>query len=213
LSQPQVKAIYRRYIEEGDAATFVTETTRIYTLATLQRLATVGDAESRRATILALGMIGGKESIAVLASALTDSDRCVRLLADVGFSDVCRRASGAEACRRLAAAKRRAEGRRYAEALECLTQIIADFPEFAEAWFERANALFSQKEYVLAANCCQQVITRNEHHFAAYALMARCHFELGLSVSAYRFFQVSLRLNPGQEYVRSCLDVLKRSQG
>ncbi len=115
--QPRLISWYRRFLEDGKSAAFVRVVASRYTLSTLQRLTTSADHDLRRATVLALGMLAGGESIPVVGRRLCDKDRCVRLVAEVAFSDLTRREMGVEAGQALDQARRHIGGERYETAL------------------------------------------------------------------------------------------------
>ncbi|MEM1305803.1 MAG: HEAT repeat domain-containing protein, partial [Planctomycetota bacterium] len=74
-TSPIVVDFYQRYLDDQDSAAFVKRVARVYTCATLERLAVSGDRLGRRAAVLALGFMGDYTSNAVLGRALIDRDR------------------------------------------------------------------------------------------------------------------------------------------
>src|SRR6266567_4189063 len=91
VRSPVLSELYQQYLADRDTAAFIHRTTSRYTVATLARLAAVGERMVRRAAVLALGYLADYESNATLGRALNDADRGVRLLAENGIRAVwCR---------------------------------------------------------------------------------------------------------------------------
>src|SRR5438874_2294916 len=73
---------YESFLRDHDIERFRQQVAARFTEGTLARLVKTGDGTSRRAGVLALGLIGSIESNGILARALRDSDAAVRDLAD-----------------------------------------------------------------------------------------------------------------------------------
>jgi len=210
--QPHLISWYRRFLEDGKSATFVHVVASRYTLSTLQRLTTSADHELRRATVLALGMLAGGESIPAVGRCLSDNDRCVRLVAEVAFSDLTRREMGVDAGHALDQAKRHIGGERHEMALRLLNELLEIWPKFGEAWYQRGIVDYCLGEYKLAINCARQVVRCNPFHFGASTMRGRCCLELDQPLVALRHFRHSFAINPSQVVVRGYIDVLTRQQ-
>ncbi len=210
--QPHLISWYRRFLEDGKSAAFVRVVASRYTLSTLQRLTTSADHDLRRATVLALGMLAGGESIPVVGRRLCDKDRCVRLVAEVAFSDLTRREMGVEAGQALDQARRHIGGERFEKALHLLNELLEIWPKFGEAWYQRGIVDYCLGEYDLALNCARQAVSCNPFHFAVHTLRGRCCLELDQPLVALRYFRHSFAINPSQVVVRGYIDVLTRQQ-
>ncbi len=79
---PLLEAWYQQYLERQDSATFIMQVSATYLIGTLERLTQSESRMSRRAAVLALGLIGDYESNAVVGEAMRDEDRGVRTLAE-----------------------------------------------------------------------------------------------------------------------------------
>jgi tetratricopeptide (TPR) repeat protein len=77
-----------------------------------------------------------------------------------------------------------------------LTQLIADQPDFAEAWNRRAVLYYCQGRYRKAAADCETVIQLNPFHFGALHGLGLCHAALGDYRSAIQSFHRALDLQP-----------------
>jgi len=182
-----------------------------YNEGTLQRLLLSGDAQARRAAVLALGLVGTmKESNAALATMLHDDDRGVRqFAADAlwslwfqGSNEVC-----SEELRRLVELRDRRKKRAGLDAL------IAKAANFAEAYNQRAIVHFQTKQWAKAIADCERTLKLNPYHFGAAAGMGRCYMELNRHRAALKAFRHALRINPGLEDVEEAIRALENALG
>jgi len=209
---PPLISWYRRFLQDGKSATFVSFVASRYTLSTLQRLTTSADYEVRRAAVLALGMLAGGESIPTVGGCLRDKDRCVRLVAEVAFGDLTRREMGVEAGQWLDHARRHIGGERYDTALCSLNELLEIHPKFGDAWYQRGIVDYCLGEFELAIRSARQAVRCNPFHFGGHALHGRCGLELDQPLMALRQFRHSLAINPSQVVIRGYIDVLLRHQ-
>jgi len=201
---------YREYLEHGKSAAFVSSVSVRYSVVTMQRMTTAADHEVRRAAVLALGMLGGGESIAAVGECLRDPDRCVRLVAEIAFADLTRRQLGMGPCQQLDIARRHMDGYRYQKASSLLEELTETWPEYTDAWHLRSVIYFCAGKYQSAMRTARKAVQLNEYYFAAYALQARCYLELDQPDHALPYFKKSLAVNPSQSSICSFVEVLSR---
>ncbi|MCS7022458.1 MAG: tetratricopeptide repeat protein [Gemmataceae bacterium] len=178
-----------------------------YTEGTLQRLLTFADVRTRRAAVLALGLVGTMTSNAAVAAALHDSDPLVRRLAADALWELWFRGGTAEQNRRLQQALQQGRG---AEARRRLDALIREAPQFAEAYNQRAIWFYHNGEYARAVDDCQQVLRLNPHHYAAAAGLGQCFLKLGRPRAALHAFRTALAINPDLDYVRDVIQALEQ---
>jgi tetratricopeptide (TPR) repeat protein len=180
-----------------------------YTEGGLQRLAQFESARTRRAAVLALGMIGSMDSNVLLAGRLQDDDAAVRRYATDAMWAVWYRAGTPVQNEKL---KKLMRARDLKRALAGLDALIADAPDFAEAYNQRAIVFFRKGEFARSIADCEQALKRNPYHFGAQAGMAQCYVRLKKPRAALKAFQQALRLNPNlddvAENIRTLQDVL-----
>lgn len=81
-----------------------------------------------------------------------------------------------------------------AEAL--LSALVAELPDFAEAWNRRAVLYFIQHRYLEAKADCQQVIELVPYHFGALHGLGLCHAALEEYEEAIQAFRRALVVQP-----------------
>jgi tetratricopeptide (TPR) repeat protein len=208
---PLVDDFYRQYLLDQDSDGLVERVMSRYSLGTLERLAHHNQRLTRRAATLVIGLAGDYRSNAVLGQALTDDDRGVRTLAENGIRSLWCRAGNASQRKRLATVIRMNSTGRYQVASRHATQLLANSPELAEAWNQRALAYFSLGQFELSIRDCEQTLELNPYHFGAATGMGQCYLQLGNRQAALESFRRALRLNPGMEGVRAHVLYLQRT--
>jgi tetratricopeptide (TPR) repeat protein len=182
-----------------------------YTEGTLHRLLESSDVRSRRASVLALGLMGGmKESNAAVAAMLHDADRGVRQLAGDALWSLWFRAGTEAHNRDLQRLVNLRDGRKKRAGLDAL---IAKVPNFAEAYNQRAILHFQTEEWQKSLADCERVLKLNPYHFGAAAGLGRCYMELGKHRAALKAFRNALRINPSMNEVEEAVRALENALG
>ncbi|HIK45255.1 MAG TPA: tetratricopeptide repeat protein [Leptolyngbyaceae cyanobacterium M65_K2018_010] len=88
------------------------------------------------------------------------------------------------------------EGGHLAAAEELLSRLIADLPDFAEAWNRRAVLYFVQERYEEAKTDCQRVVELIPYHFGALHGLGLCYAALEQYREAIQAFQQALEVQP-----------------
>ncbi len=208
---PILDRCYQDYLNNEDSAAFIKAVSESYTIGSLSRLTAYGQRVSRRAAVLAIGLMGDYECNHALGRALSDSDRAVRLLAENGIRNIWFRVGSEKQRQDLAIIARLIHSLQHEEAIECANEMIEAAPYIAEAWNQRAIAHFNLEKYTESANDCHQALELNPYHFGAAVGMAHCYLELNDAFSALECFRRALNLNPDLEGVRAQVEYLERS--
>jgi tetratricopeptide (TPR) repeat protein len=190
---------------------FKRKVTLRYSEGTLLRLLENSDARTRRAAILALGLVGTmKGANAALAGMLHDDDRVVRQFAVDALWSLWFRADGdinSLELRRLADLRDRRKKRAGLDAL------IARAPNFAEAYNQRAILHYQMQQWQKSILDCERALDLNPFHFGAAAGIGRCFMEIGKHRSALKAFRQALRINPGLEDIEEAVRTLESTLG
>ncbi|HLO47024.1 MAG TPA: tetratricopeptide repeat protein [Kamptonema sp.] len=81
-------------------------------------------------------------------------------------------------------------------ALDILTKLISDSPDFAEAWNRRAVIYYTRSEYQKSLNDCEVVLSLNPIHFGALHGQGLCYAALGNYRKAIVAFRRALEIQP-----------------
>ncbi len=207
---PRLDEFYERYLHDEDTAQFIKDVTGVYFPASLARIAEFGGRMSRRAAVLALGFLGDFQVNRVLGNCLTDTDRGVRTMAETAIRAIWCRDGNLEHQDLLHEVVLLNTQKQYDDALHKVNQLLAEASWFAEAYNQRAVALFCSKRYAESIEDCRQTLELNPYHFGAAAGMGQCYLQLGNKVAALESFRRALKLNSGLEGVRAQVVYLQR---
>jgi tetratricopeptide (TPR) repeat protein len=208
---PLLDAFYQRYLTDETSARFVAEVSQNYTLATLARLAAGGSRATRRAAVLSIGYLGSFADNGLLGRALHDRDRVVRLLAENSIRELWYRDGSELQQHQLQSIIRLNNCRRFDQAVQDATRLIQEADGFAEAWNQRAIALYQMERFTESVRDCRETMERNPHHFPAAVGMGHCYLELFDAVAALACFRQALSINPDMENVRAQVGYLQRT--
>jgi tetratricopeptide (TPR) repeat protein len=181
-----------------------------YSEATLTRLLANGDGRTRRAALLALGLLGTLESNAAVAARLHDDDAdLARMAADALWSIWFRgdNQANSDELHRLVRLRDRDK------ALAGLDQLIKRAPTFAEAYNQRAIVLFRLKQFERSIADCEKALQLNPCHFGALAGMGQCFLQLRKHKPALKAFRNALRINPHMDGIAETIRTLENALG
>jgi tetratricopeptide (TPR) repeat protein len=182
-----------------------------YNEGTLHRLLGSNDNRTRRAAVLALGLLGNmKDSNPAVAAMLDDEDPGVRQLAIDALWSMWFRADSEANSQELQRLLELDDREKKRDALDAL---IERAPHFAEAYNQRAIWFFQGEEWQKSIADCDRVLKLNPYHFGAAAGMARCYLELGKHRAALKAFRTALRINPNMEEVVDAIRALESALG
>ncbi len=179
-----------------------------YTEGTLQRLLASRDVRTRRAAVLALGLVGTIPSNAALAGMLRDADPLVQRFASDSLWEVWFRGGTAEQNWQLQQAIRQSDPVVVRAALD---DLIRHAPEYAEAYNQRAIWHFKRGEYARAVEDCEATLRLNPFHFGAAAGMGQCFLKLKKPRAALRAFRQALEINPTLEHLHDTIRSLEEA--
>jgi tetratricopeptide (TPR) repeat protein len=182
-----------------------------YSEGTLGRILTSHhEARHRRAAVVALGLIGTMSSNAAVAEALKDDDEQVRISASESIWELWFRGDGGRQGLELRQAVGLPETDQRSAACD---DLIREYPDFAEAYNQRAIQHFVRGSYSLAVSDCEAVLRLNPYHFGSAAGMGQCYLRMNKPRAAIRAFAHALDLNPGLPSLQDVLDTLRDTLG
>ena len=179
-----------------------------YIEGTLARLLQSTDVRTRRAAVLALGLIGTIEVNPAVAAVLHDDDPLVQRFAADALWELWFRGGTAEENRLLEQAARHSDP---LEARGALDLLLRRAPNYAEAYNQRAIWFFKRGEFVRAVEDCETTLRLNPYHFGAAAGLGQCYLKLGKPRAALRAFRSAIEINPGLDHLRDTIRSLEEA--
>lgn len=179
-----------------------------YTEGTLSRLLSADEARTRRASALALGLLGTMGCNQPLAARLRDDDPLVQRLASDALWEVWFRGGTDDENKALKLALRETDPPARKAALDALVKAA---PEYAEARNQRAIWFFKQGQYPKAVADCEVVLRLNPVHFGAAAGMGQCFLKLKKPRAALRAFRQALEINPTLDHLHDTIRALREA--
>lgn len=199
---PKLTKFYRSFLSEEDSARFIKNVSDNYMIGTLQRLYSVGDRNTRRAAILAIGFLGDFSLNETIGGALADSDRAVRLLAEHNIRQIWHRQGSPQEQKLLHRLIGLNSSKNSKDAIQLATQLISSNEYFGEAWNQRAIAFSAVGDYPNSVNDCQEALNCNRYHFPAAVGMGQCYLQIDDAFNALDCFRLAIGINPDLECLR-----------
>jgi len=179
-----------------------------YGEGTLQRLLNSTCERTRRAAVLALGLLGTIDSNAPLAKLLHDEDPLVQRFASDALWELWFRGGTTDQNWSLQQAIRKDDMKSVRKALD---DLIGRAPTFAEAYNQRAVWFFKKGEFGRAVRDCETVLKLNPHHFGAAAGMGQCYLKMKKPRAALRAFRQALDINPTFDHLHETIRAIEQA--
>jgi tetratricopeptide (TPR) repeat protein len=211
MQSPSLIRFYHSYLQHQDTARFMGSVAERYDAGTLAALAERGDCTERRAAVLALGYLGDYSANAVMAKALRDSDRGVRLAAESGIRHIWLAAGTVGQRQQLLMAERYVNADQFFEAAAVAGRVCRQSPNFAEAWRIRGIAHFGLGRIRHAQRDFAQSLQVNPFQYQAAIGLGNCLMRALDPNGALRQFQLALFLNPNLDLIRVHVARLSRA--
>jgi tetratricopeptide (TPR) repeat protein len=177
-----------------------------------QALAALSSAEplERRLAVLRLADIALAEDVAALVDALRDPDEVVRAVSERALWAVWGRSGDPAIDARLQEGTVLMGERRLDESIVLFSALVAERPDFAEAWNKRATALYLKGDYRASMADCAEVEKRNPWHFGMMAGMGQIWLRLGDLEKAEGWLGRALEVNPNMAGVAALLEATRQ---
>jgi tetratricopeptide (TPR) repeat protein len=202
---------YEAFLRERELDQFRAQVTARYTEGTLGRVLTSSPSvAARRAAVLALGVTGTfQQSNTALGRALRDNDPLVRTMAESALWGIWFRADSPENNQHLDEVRLLIGHHRVDAAVNSASRLIARAPKYAEAYNQRAIALFIQDRFAESAGDCQRVLKLNPYHVGAISGLAQCQIQSNQPHEALRTLRRAAKLQPHSQSIRENIQVLE----
>lgn len=193
---------YRRYLRSADPCRFAHEVDESYTAATLHALLRRGQVEQRRASALALGMLGDRQSMDALGRAISDPDQGVRLVADDSFRAVMVRDAAPLHHQQLLRVMHLNDGSEYAAALSPTMILIDQAPTYAEAHHQLGICWHGLENFPRAQQAYENCLWHCRFHYLAWQSLAKIRYFNGHLEKSLQALDYCLAINPDLETAR-----------
>jgi len=110
----------------------------------------------------------------------------------------------------LSRGERAIEAGDFAAAIEHLTALTDQAPDFAEGWNARATAYFLAGRYGPSIADIQRVLALEPRHFGALDGLAMILQEIGRKEEALKALRASLAIHPHQDSIEQAAEALER---
>jgi tetratricopeptide (TPR) repeat protein len=200
---------YDAFLRDQDIEAFRRQVSARYMEGTLTRLTEAPDTRTRRAAVLALGLVGSFQANGAVARTLRDPDPTVRHLAENALWAIWFRADTPENNATLERVALLIGQHKFEEAIARASRLIEVAPRFAEAYNQRAIAEFHLGRFRESGEDCRAVLRHNPHHFGALSGLSRCLLRLDRRDEALEVLRRASRLQPFDENLRNFISALE----
>ena len=90
-----------------------------------------------------------------------------------------------------------------------LNELVQKYPEYAEAWNQRAIVLYVIEDFEGSLRDVNRAIALEPRHFGAYSGMGQCYIRLDQPERALEAFQAALEIHPWLSNVKQQMDMLR----
>lgn len=188
--------------------------------STLTALLTGPELRLVKASVASLAARGTMAETPSLARLLHHPDAEASALAEDALWSIWLRAGNPEANGLVAEAIEEMNAGHYGRAVVRLDRAIRTSPGFAEAYNQRAIALYLAEKHLRSVADCRRTLALNPWHFGAAAGLGHCYAQLALYERAIDAYHAALKLHPrldgvrlAVEHVREILHVRSRPRG
>jgi tetratricopeptide (TPR) repeat protein len=147
-----------------------------------------------------------------LVESLKNANAAIRDAATSSLWKQWQSAAGPDAERRLQAGMEMLAARHPLAAVDQFSKLIADFPEFAEAYNQRAIAYFSMGDFERSIQDCLKTTEWNKNHFGAWNGLGRCYLAIRRYDLALNAFERALELQPFSEENKRMIELCKEKR-
>ncbi len=158
-----------------------------------------------KASVTCLATTGTMADTPSVARLLHHADAEIVNLAENTLWSIWLRAGGASATAALVEAMEAMNDKAYAKATHLLDKVIRQYPNFAEAYNQRAFAWFLSDKHLRSVADCRRALALNPWHFGAAANLGHSYAELGFYERSLDAYHAALRLHPRMEGVRDAM--------
>ncbi len=209
--KPQLLRSYQVYLTDGNTASFVAAIAKQYSVGTLVRMSETEDSLYRRASALALGLLGDTSVNDAIGRLIADEDRKVRLIADDAMKAIWSRYGSPKIRHQLDKLTRMLQCNRYEQAIQVADDLLAQGGRAPDVFSQRGLARFFLDDWRGAIEDCHKALEINPYHYVAWIGIGHSYMEFSEPLMALDSFRHALRIYPDIESVRGQIRRLERA--
>lgn len=165
------------------------------------------DAMNRAEAAAWIAGNGSGEDTRLLVDRLNDDSPAVREVAEQGLWMLWAKSGDEVVDNLMARGVVELQSGEVRDALSTFTEVIDRKPDFAEAFNQRAMALFMVGDYRKSLDDCNEVIKRNPQHFGALAGFGQIYFRQEQYAKAISYWKKALEINPNMPTIQRNIKV------
>lgn len=97
----------------------------------------------------------------------------------------------------------------FKTSIKKLNELVQKYPEYAEAWNQRAIVLYVTEDFEGSLRDVNRAIALEPRHFGAYSGMGQCYIRLDQPEQALEAFEAALEIHPWLSNVKQQMDMLR----
>ena len=209
IDAEQFVALVTPLLEGQNLAALVELLKSRWTHAQLTELFHSDNADARKVSAFAFGLVGHKCCVHKLSPLLKDEDPMVHQMAEHALWSLWLRSGTPEANHEVCRGTKALNRRDFEHALTHFNRAVDKDPSFAEAYNQRAIVHYLLERFEDSIEDCHRAVSRMPCHFGAWAGMGHCYAHLGKPAEAIRSYEKALEINPRLEGVRQGIEELR----
>jgi tetratricopeptide (TPR) repeat protein len=209
IDPEQFVALVTPLLEGQNLAALVDLLKSRFTPAQIISLFDSDNADARKVSAFAFGLVGQTCGVHKLAPLLKDPDPMVHQMAEHALWSLWFRSGTPEANHEVCRGTKALNRRDFEHALTHFNRAVDKDPSFAEAYNQRAIVHYLLERFEDSIEDCHRAVSRMPCHFGAWAGMGHCYAHLGKPAEAIRSYEKALEINPRLEGVRQGIEELR----
>ncbi len=209
LTAGKLLELAKRHLPAGDVDEFAAALRHDWSARRLIELVSSGSPHVAHVASVGLGLIGGMTAVPALAEVLRLQNLDAVRAAESALWSIWFRAAGPAPQTELFNAMALIAENQTADGIAQITDLIRQYPRYAEAFDQRAAANYLCDRPERARGDYRQAIHLNPHHFAARAGEGSCEAAMGRFREALNCYATALSIHPRMEGVRQTMRRLR----
>jgi tetratricopeptide (TPR) repeat protein len=170
-------------------------------------------SDARKVAVVCLSLVGDLSAVDPVSRLLASPDPLVNQLAEHTLWTIWFRAGTDNANHELCRGAKALARREFGQAVEHFDAAIAEVPDFAEAFNQRAIAHYLADRYDQSIADCRRAVELIPCHFGAWAGMGHCFLHQEKFADALRCYDRAMVINPHLDSLRQAADQIRTKIG